>query len=107
MDGTIMGLAAVVVLAAGAFVMLFVVPLLAQLRRLSAEAERLLHHLNGDLPSLVKQTTQTLKNLDATLVENLPTLITCTTGTLQTELPGLIRETTHVVRRMNGTAHVE
>jgi hypothetical protein len=86
MDGTILGVAVVLVLGAGAlagaFVVLSVVPLLARLRRLTAEAERLLHHLGADLPPLVRQTTQTLKNLDGTLAENLPALVARTTGTL-------------------------
>jgi predicted PurR-regulated permease PerM len=93
---------------AGAFVVFSVVPLLTRLRNLAAEAEQLLRQLNRELPALVNQTTQTLKNLDGTLAERLPNLVLRANGTLEAcegslarELPGLIRETTHTVRSLN------
>jgi hypothetical protein len=67
MDGMIVLVAAVLMIAAGAFVLLSVVPLLAQLRRMSAEAERLLQQLNSGLPPLLKQTSHTLENVPAIL----------------------------------------
>jgi hypothetical protein len=95
----------------GALLAFVVVPLLVRLRRLSAQAEKLLRDLDGDLPAMLKQARRTLEHLDGTLVEKLPALVSQATSTLErldpslsADLPGLIRETAQTVRRLNGDA---
>jgi hypothetical protein len=67
MDGMIGLVAAAFAIAASAFVLLCVVPLLAQLRRMIVEAERLLQQLNTGLPPLMRQASQTLEDFDQKL----------------------------------------
>ena len=58
----IVALAAVVLLA-------FLVPMLVQLRRTAEETERLLRHMNEDLPVLFREATQAAQNLNQVATE--------------------------------------
>ena len=58
-------IAVLVMAVAVAVLVAYIVPLLIQIRRTAQESERLFRRINDDLPDLLKEASETVRNINA------------------------------------------